>query len=237
MMLAELINISKTYPGERKNRKGLDTSEAIPVLDSLSFSVKSGDRVAITGPSGSGKTTLLNILGTLDRPTAGDILIEGTDIRKLTDDRLAEIRNTFVGFVFQLHYLLPQLNLIDNVLLPVLPRNDKSKMAAARDQAMTLLTRVGLGNRYRKHPYQLSAGECQRAAVVRALINKPRMILADEPTGSLDAVSSASLVDLLISLTTGEETALVVVTHAREVADRMDLTYRLSSGKLIPGNA
>ena len=160
-------------------------------------------------------------------------LLDGKAVELLTTDEVASLRNRYTGFVFQLHHLLPQLNLLENVLLPVLPQKDKSIQKAAGIRAKTLLDRVGLGDRIHHHPAQMSVGECQRAAVVRALINQPRLLLADEPTGSLDADNAGLLGELLTELKSEQQFSLVLVTHSSELAARMDKTYRLMSGKLI----
>jgi len=222
-MISELRHISKYYeqPGS-----GIRTQ----VLDDISLIIPENESIAITGPSGSGKSTLLNILGTLDQPTSGKVILDGQDVESLDPDRIASLRNRFTGFVFQLHHLLPQLNLLENVLLPVLPQKDKSLQKAAVVRAKLLLNRVGLDERLRHYPVQMSVGECQRAALVRALINQPRLLLADEPTGSLDAVNANLLGELLKS---EQHFSLVIVTHSPDLAARMDKTYRLMSGKLM----
>jgi len=217
-MLAELQNISKHYDQ--------------PVLKEITLTIDRGDSIAIVGPSGSGKSTLLNILGTLDRPSSGRVVLNGEAVELLDDNLMAGIRNRFIGFVFQLHYLLPQLTLLENILLPVLPERDKSVVKEAEKRANRLLERVGLINRMTHLPGELSVGECQRAAVVRALINKPGLLLADEPTGSLDEVHAASLGMLLGELNREEEMGMVVVTHSMEIARRMKVIYRLHSGRL-----
>jgi ABC-type lipoprotein export system ATPase subunit len=231
-MVAELINITKYYllPGKypRKQLPGLHP----PVLDDISLFIDANDSLAIMGPSGSGKSTLLNILGTLDKPTSGEVIIDGQNIGLLADDVLAGIRNSFIGFVFQMHHLLPQITLLENALLPVLPQRNKPAMQMARERAFELLARVGLRDHAGKYPYQLSAGECQRAAVVRALINQPKLLLADEPTGSLDEENAARLGELLSILTVEQQVSVVVVTHSPELAARMGKTYRLGGGKL-----
>jgi len=217
-MLAELQQVSKHYDH--------------PVLNEIFLTIRRGDSIAIVGPSGSGKSTLLNILGTLDRPSSGRLLLNGEAVDLLNDNRLAGIRNHFIGFVFQLHYLLPQLTLLENILLPVLPEKDKSVIKVAEQRASRLLERVGLNYRMTHLPGELSVGECQRAAVVRALINNPGLLLADEPTGSLDEKHAASLGMLLVELNLEEEMGMVVVTHSMELARRMKVIYRLHSGRL-----
>jgi ABC-type lipoprotein export system ATPase subunit len=234
LRLAALNNVSKSYlPDKTAGKK----SEKIPetkVLDGITLTIAERDSMAIVGPSGSGKSTLLNLIGCLDRPDSGQVVINGSDTRHLSENQLSDLRNRFIGFVFQMHHLLPQLSVIDNVLLPVLPGTDHNTRLKARDHAMELLEKAGIASYYRKHPYRLSVGECQRAAVVRALVNRPRLVLADEPTGSLDAANASVLGDILLNLTKEEATALVVVTHSTELASRMDKIYRLGAGKLTP---
>jgi ABC-type lipoprotein export system ATPase subunit len=225
-MLAELQHITKFYdqPGTViKNQ----------VLHEISMKIEDNERIAIVGPSGSGKSTLLNILGTLDKPSSGKVLLNGAKADQMDENRLAEIRNTFLGFVFQMHHLLPQLTLLENVLLPVLPLNDKNILTLSKQRALQLIDRVGLSDHIRHFPSQLSVGECQRTAVVRALINKPKLLLADEPTGSLDADNAAKLAQLLAELNREEHVALVLVTHSMELASKMDKIYQLREGKLV----
>ena len=224
-MLAELQHVSKTY-----EQQGSDIHNLI--LDQISLTIYEHDSLAIVGPSGTGKSTLLNILGTLDHPSSGKVIINGTFVDGLNEVRLANIRNQFLGFVFQQHYLLPQLTLIENVLLPTLPFKDKSKQQNATERAYQLIERVGLKNKIHQRPGHLSVGECQRAAVVRALVNKPRLLLADEPTGSLDSGNAMELGQLLGELNREQNLAVVVVTHSIEMASRMGKIYQLTSGKL-----
>ncbi len=213
--MLELMNISKSY------------DESPPVLDGVTLCVGAGDTVAVTGPSGSGKTTLLNIAGGLDLPSLGTVKIDGEDLSELSDSQLAAIRNTRVGFVFQLHHLLPQCTALENVMVPAIPAGPEIK-----NRAVDLLERVGLADRMNYMPAKLSGGERQRVAVARALINRPGLILADEPTGSLDSEGSRRLADLLLELVSEDNAALVVVTHSEELAERMALWYRLINGKL-----
>ena len=224
-MLAELQNVSKLY-----GQQGSDVSNRI--LDQISLTIDEHESLAIVGPSGSGKSTLLNILGTLDYPSSGKVIINGTSMDVLDADQLAIIRNQFIGFVFQQHHLLPQLTLIENVLLPALLVKDRAKKKNATDRAFQLIERVGLKSHIHRRPVQLSVGECQRAAVVRALINQPRLLLADEPTGSLDAGNASQLGQLLAELNREQNLAVVVVTHSLEMASRMEKIYQLTSGKL-----
>ena len=185
------------------------------------------------GPSGSGKSTLLNIIGTLDRPTAGTLFLDGDDLLGLSADEIAPVRNRKIGFVFQLHHLLPQCTILENVLIPTLAAATKGRNDEARSRAERLLDRVGLGARKLKRPGQLSGGERQRAAVVRALINQPRLLLADEPTGSLDRASAENLRKLLIDLNRDEGVALIVVTHSLEIARGLDRIYEMRDGSLV----
>jgi lipoprotein-releasing system ATP-binding protein len=223
--LAELQNIIKQYDQPGSGLHNL-------ILNQVSLAIGMKDSIAIVGPSGSGKSTLLNILGTLDRPSSGKVILDGTDTAVFDENRLSGIRNRFIGFVFQLHHLLPQLTLIENVLLPALPVRDKSTREATIERAHQLIGRVGLNSQIHQRPFQLSVGECQRAAVVRALVNQPRLLLADEPTGSLDAENAIHLGELLCELNHEHDLAVVVVTHSIELASRMQKTYQLTSGKL-----
>lgn len=224
-MLLHLDKIHKGYgtPGTHAFR---------PVLVNLDFSLESGSRIGIVGPSGSGKTTLLNISGALDRPDRGQVYFKEQDISRFTDKELAGFRNRQVGFVFQQHYLLPQCTLLENVLLPVLP--GKKKVTPEDLQwAERLLKKTGIWEQCDQYPGELSGGECQRTAVVRALINKPLLVLADEPTGALDETNASNLADLLLKLSHEEGITLVVVTHSPELAARMDKIYTLHDGALI----
>jgi len=225
-MLAELIQISKYYQQPGAGNQNL-------VLDKVCLSIRENETIAIVGPSGSGKSTLLNLLGTLDRPSSGKIILNGFDAGEMKDNQVADIRTRFIGHVFQLHYLLPQLTLIENVLLPLLARKDKPDQLAMRTRALELIERVGLSDHVNQFPYSMSVGECQRVAVVRALINQPRLLLADEPTGSLDAENADQLGKLLVELNVEQQIAIVVVTHSTELASRMQTRYKLTSGKLL----
>jgi len=225
-MLLELSNITRYFGnGDPGNRRY--------VLDDISLSLGTGDSIAITGPSGSGKSTLLHIMGTLDKPDSGTVKFNGTEIGSLKEPELARIRNRNLGFVFQLHYLLPQLTLLENVLVPVLPEKNSAIYKTAGKRALDLLEMVGLKDRIRQRPGQMSVGECQRAAVVRALIREPELILADEPTGSLDHLSAMQMGNLLKELNSKFSIAMVVVTHSMELAQNMDRIYRIDNGKLI----
>jgi len=224
-MLLQLQNITKGY-----GQQG--THSYRPVLKELNLELSQGEKVAIIGPSGSGKTTLLNLIGALDLPETGKVLFEGTDITGYSKNELAGFRNKKLGFVFQMHYLMPQLTLWENVLLPLLPQGNKISKEQ-KDWAEHLIRKVGIWEQRNQKPSEMSGGECQRTAVVRALINKPKLILADEPTGALDEDNAAALSELLIQLSNEENVTLVTVTHSTELAARMDKKYVLRNGKLV----
>mgnify|MGYP001563757005 CR=1 FL=1 len=230
--LLALQNVTKHYAAS-------GATTGVPVLAGVSLAVARGESLAIVGPSGSGKSTLLQIIGTLDRATSGEVLLDGTNLAALDDLQLAEVRNQQIGFVFQSHYLLPQCTVLENVLVPTLAstksevRSAKSEIESVAARAERLLKRVGLGERLHHRPGQLSGGERQRAAVVRALINRPQLLLADEPTGALDQTSATTLGQLLMELNQEEGVTLIVVTHAMELAQRMGKILRLEAGKLV----
>lgn len=226
--LLDLRNVCRSYDVAGRE-------STLSILSDVSLTLAAGDRMAVVGPSGSGKSTLLNIMGTLDRPTSGTVLLDGRDLGALPEKDLSIIRNRELGFVFQDHHLLPQCTVLENVLIPVLAHQARAGPAA--DRARQLLDRVGLGGRTDHRPGQLSGGECQRVAVVRALMNSPRLLLADEPTGSLDADTAAGLTDLLAELNEEQGVALVVVTHADRLAERMQPVYRLQHGALVDGGS
>jgi len=231
--LLTLSNVTKRYesPG---------SGNSLTVLDDISLQLERGQSLAIVGPSGSGKSTLLQIVGTLDRPSSGTVQLDGQDLNQLNDVELAAVRNRKVGFVFQFHYLLPQCTVLENVLVPTLakvnvPPGSSAPPApteSAETRANRLLKRVGLAERINHRPGELSGGERQRVAVVRALINQPWLLLADEPTGSLDHASAQQLGQLLVELNREEGVTLIVVTHARELAAKMGKQSELKDGKL-----
>ena len=221
-MLLELDHLSKTYASP-------DAGPAADVLRDISLRIDAGEAVSIIGPSGSGKSTLLNIMGALDRPTTGTVRLDGRDLGGLAENELAAIRNRQIGFIFQLHHLLPQCSVLENVLLPTLTGRTTT---ADRTRAERLLDRVGLKLRLGHRPGQLSGGECQRVAVVRALINGPKLLLADEPTGSLDHAAATNLGHLLLELNKEEGVALVLVTHSRELAGELPRMIELRDGRL-----
>ena len=222
--MLQLQNITKGYgePGTHSYR---------PVLQNLNLEIGKGERIAIVGPSGSGKTTLLNLVGALDQPESGKILFEGTEISGYDKKQLAAFRNKNLGFVFQLHHLMPQLTLWENVLLPLLASGQKIT-DEQKSRAEYLIRKTGIEKQKNQKPSEMSGGECQRTAVVRALINKPALLLADEPTGALDHENASALTELLIQLSQEENITLVTVTHSVEMAERMEKIYTLKNGRL-----
>jgi len=226
-MLLELIDVAKDYAAS-------DEAPVTPVLRGVSLTVSDKESVAIVGPSGSGKSTLLNIIGTLDRPTSGRVLLAGRDLATLSDIELARIRSAEIGLIFQLHHLLPQCTVMENVLVPTLAGGPACRAEQPSARAKRLLDRVGLSHRLNHRPGQLSGGERQRVAVVRALINEPRLLLADEPTGALDRAAADNLADLLVELNGEEGVALIVITHAMDLARRMNRVLTLDDGALVP---
>ena len=223
--MLELVNVTKTYPSPG-NEHGLQ------VLEDIDLKVETGDSLVIVGPSGSGKSTLLNIIGALDRPTKGQVLLDGLDLGGLDEPELAHIRNKQIGFVFQLHHLLPQCTVLENVLIPTLAGNGSTSAGESEDRARNLLERVGLKDLLLYRPGELSGGQRQRVAVVRALINKPKLLLADEPTGSLDKEASENIGDLLLELNRSEKIALIVVTHSLRLAEHVGQVMELNNGRL-----
>ena len=243
--LLKLTDVTKRYAPA-------GATTGVSVLNGVGLEVAQGETLSIVGPSGSGKSTLLQIIGTLDRPTSGVVLLDGQDLSQLDDLQLAEVRNKQIGFIFQAHYLLPQCTVIENVLVPTLAESGRARHSVRADlphpdhgahgvarptestaaRAERLLKRVGLGDRLNHRPGQLSGGERQRVAVVRALINQPKLLLADEPTGALDHASATALGQLLVELNQEEGVTLVVVTHALDLANRMGRILELTDGKL-----
>lgn len=213
-MIVELKDIFKSYSeGEDNPRRN--------ILDSFNLLINFDESISIVGPSGCGKTTLLNILGTLDKPDSGEVIFKGELVTHMNDDQLSKLRAEKIGFIFQSHYLLPQISVIENVILPTLAVNRKQNNSIIFDEAESLLSQVGLKKLAHKFPSQLSGGEKQRVAIVRSLINKPNLVLADEPTGSLDKSRGEDIIDLLKSLCVNNQTSLVVVTHDVEIASQM----------------
>lgn len=222
MTILQSQEISKSY------RIG---NRLIKVLDSVSLSVDTGEFLVVKGESGSGKSTLLTILSGLDRPDQGRVLIGGEDITDLGEDALAPLRNSAFGFVFQSFHLVPSLNALENVMFPAELKGDPE----ARGKAKALLERVGLSGRLTSFPHQLSGGEKQRCAICRALINDPRIIFADEPTGNLDSVNGAAILELLLELQRERGTTLILVTHSPEIAQRAHRVVTLRDGRMVTG--
>jgi lipoprotein-releasing system ATP-binding protein len=220
--LLELHDVCKSYPG----------AFSVSVLRAANLTVNRGESVAIVGPSGCGKSTVLNLFGTLDLPDSGSLSFEGRDLTKLSAKELAAFRNRQIGFIFQNHHLLPQCSVLENVLLPTLA-DAKRAPADAEARARALLDRVGLGARLDHLPGKLSGGERQRAAVVRALINQPALLLADEPTGALDRASASEIGRLLVELNRERGVTLIVVTHSPELAGLMGRTVELRDGQFV----
>jgi len=217
-----LVNVIQLYKQYRIGKKD------IPVLKGIDFSVEEGEIVAVMGKSGAGKSTLLNLIGTLDKPDSGIIKFNGENILDFDDKKLADFRNKNLGFVFQFHYLLPEFTAIENIMLPGLIKGDEKKDLIKR--ADELLEIIGLSDRRTHKSAELSGGEQQRIAFARALINKPSLILADEPSGNLDNVSSEKLHDIMWSLARENRTAFIVVTHDRNLAEKADRTVNIIDG-------
>jgi lipoprotein-releasing system ATP-binding protein len=223
------------HAGEVVRAEGLGKTYAegnlhTPVFDGLDLSIHAGETVAILGASGAGKSTLLHLLGGLDTPTAGEVFVAGRQMSALSDAARGQLRNRALGFVYQFHHLLPEFTALENVMLPVLLNGTSVTDAAGR--ARSLLESVGLGHRLEHKPGELSGGERQRAAVARALVNTPACVLGDEPTGNLDERTAATVFELMLELNRAKKTSLVLVTHDRRLARRLDRVLELHEGKL-----
>jgi putative ABC transport system ATP-binding protein len=224
-MLIELKDICRDFP---------QGGESIHVLRNISLSVEKGEYIAIMGPSGSGKTTLMNIIGCLDTPSSGEYLLDGESVKGAGDNRLADIRNSKIGFVFQSFYLLPGLTALDNVSLPLVYANISK--AERRERAAEALEKVGLADRMDFYPNQISGGQQQRVAIARAMINDPLLLLADEPTGALDSASGRQVMSLFDSLNDAG-TTVILITHAQEIADRARTIRYIFDGEFVEREA
>ena len=223
-MILEAINIQKIFPVGKNSRRGLH------VLKGINLTIEVGEILAVVGASGAGKSTLLHILGALDRPTEGEVRFEGRNIFTMNENELAKFRNRNIGFVFQFHHLLPEFTAVENVAMPAMIEG--KSFERVRDEAAQILIDVGLGDRLDHKPAELSGGELQRVAVARALMNRPRVILADEPTGNLDTVNSQMLHDLLWNLCKSRRQALVIVTHNAVLATKADRVLQIIDGRV-----
>ena len=223
--IIKAANLKKVYPFGKKH---------VSAVNGVDLNVKHDHSVTIVGPSGAGKSTLLHILGGLDRPTAGSVKIDGTDIYNLQDKDRAKIRNGLVGFIFQFYNLLPEFTALENVMLPaMIKRTTREERRVMRITAETMLKSVGLGDRMFHRPSELSGGESQRVAIARALINKPKILLCDEPTGNLDSKNSQAVYDLLFKIKAESGTTLIIVTHDESLSKMTDETIRMKDGKIV----
>jgi lipoprotein-releasing system ATP-binding protein len=204
------------------------------VLDNLCLEVNESETIAIMGPSGSGKTTLLNIIGLLDKPDNGEIIFKGTSVAEYTDDKSADYRNKNIGFVFQEHLLLPYLTVYDNIYLPLLASNHtRQELSDKKVYLNGLMARTGVHEFRNKYPFSISGGEAQRVALVRALANRPSILLADEPTGSLDSKNAEKMGELVLEMNAEYGTTVILVTHSSDLAKKMSKIFRLEEGKLV----
>jgi len=209
----------------------------VQALCGVSFDIKRGEVIAIMGPSGCGKSTLLNILGLLDSANSGQYYFDGTEVSRFGENQRTELRKGNIGFVFQDHLLLPYLTVKENILLPLLAsKTTETEYRQRVDESVKMMERTGISGIADKYPYQISGGEAQRVTLVRALVNKPSILLADEPTGSLDRKNAENLGDLLISMNSSYGITLILATHSQDLADKMRIQYTLSEGKLFSGN-
>ena len=220
-VIFDCLNISKTYT---------DGNASVDVLKGINFTINRGDLIAIVGPSGSGKSTLLHLLGGLDKPTEGQILMQDVNWQTLHEKRRCELRNQRLGFIYQFHHLLPEFSAMENIAMPLLL--GQVSPASAKDRALSILDKVGLSHRATHKPAQLSGGERQRVAIARALVHQPLCVLADEPTGNLDNATATKVFELMLDLNKHFNTALVIVTHDQQLAARMDKTFTIQDGVL-----
>lgn len=203
----------------------------VDVLKGINFDIESGETVAITGPSGSGKTTLLQIIGLLDKPSSGSVVINGEDESKSKESRKSILRNQYFGFIYQFHHLIPEFTALENVMMPLLVRNQS--IAESRKKSVGILERIGIHHRLNHKPNELSGGECQRVAIARALVTEPQFILADEPTGNLDPIASLNIFNQFMELRDTVGSGLILVTHDQGLAEKMSMIYKLDGGILV----
>ncbi len=223
--MLELINVCRDFPVPGVN-------EPAHILKNINLRVEAGQSVSIVGPSGSGKSTLLNIISGLDEPSAGAVIVNGSDLKQMNEKALAKLRNQDIGFVFQLHHLLPQCSVLENVIVPTLAGFCEESKNQIEQRALELIEAVGLADHKNHRPGELSVGQRQRTALARALVNEPKLLLADEPTGALDADTAGEISELLIELNEKRKVTLVVVTHSMDLAKKMSKVYKLDNGSL-----
>lgn len=221
-IIIECQNISQQFK---------DGKTTINVLDQIDFEINHGQSIAIMGASGAGKSTLLQLLGGLDVPTSGKVMLKGHDVANLSQKQRGLYRNKYLGFIYQFHHLLPEFSALENVMMPLLIAKQSKKQA--KQKALVLLEEVGLSDRVKHRPGQLSGGERQRTAIARAMVTSPACILADEPTGNLDEATAFVVIELMLELTQQQNNGMIVVTHDKRLAKRMDKTYELTGGKLV----
>lgn len=225
-MIVQLDNVSKSYPEGSGNQRR-------EILNNLSLSIESGQSISVVGPSGCGKSTLLNIIGTLDPPDSGKVEVCGCNISDLNDKELSALRADKIGFVFQSHHLLPQISVIENVTLPNLASSSPIEQSECNNTATQLLESVGMADHAHKMPSEISGGEMQRVAVVRSMINSPKLLLADEPTGALDQERGEELITLLLRLCDEQNTALILVTHDGKTSSRMERNLAFEGTRIV----
>lgn len=222
--------VEKLLEAENIKKSFFKGQQEVEVLSGVNLSIEHGKTIAIIGPSGTGKTTLLQILGMLDQPSSGNVKVKGEIVSKYSDKKISRLRNQFFGFIFQFHHLINEFNALENTMMPLLVRRDSIKLA--KEKAKQLLTEIGLSDRLYHKPSELSGGECQRVAVARALIAKPLVVLADEPTGNLDPDTAEKVFDGLINLNHSVGSSLIVVTHNHDLANKLDQVVILERGTI-----
>jgi lipoprotein-releasing system ATP-binding protein len=222
-LIIKTVNLVKEYQ--------LSKEKSLRVLNGIDVVINEGEVVSIVGPSGAGKSTLLHLIGTLDKPTSGEVYIDGQDVFKLSSNQLAHFRNTKIGFIFQFHHLLPEFSALENVCIAAMI--DGKPMKSVEKKAIELLEEVGLAGRLHHKPSEISGGEAQRVAIARALINSPKVILADEPTGNLDSHNSDDIINIMFSLRKKYQQTFVIVTHNEKFAAMTDRTLKMTDGRIL----